>query len=135
MQMRWHTGDSTRKNLATFGHEFLQEIRILVVDCFNRDVDAAARHRAIGTTKGRAPFGRFRLHGDLFRLAMEGVFTQKGIVFLLFQSIGRTRALFISRAHVTRDRFAERFSLVSVELLAGTWSAGVNSSPGLSISD
>jgi hypothetical protein len=40
---------------------------------------------------------------------MEGVFFQKRIVFLLFQTIGRPRALFVPARHVARGRFTQSF--------------------------
>ena len=115
MQMRRHTRNAARKNLAAFGNEFLQEIGILVVNCFQRDVDTAARHRAVGATKGGAAFGRFWLHGDLLRFAVKSVSAQKWIVFLLLQSIRGARTFLISRAHIARDRLTQRFGLRAFE--------------------
>ena len=103
MQVRRHAGDAARKNLAAFGHEFLQEIGILIIDCFNGDVDATTRHRAIGTAEGGTAFGCFRLHGGLLGLAMERVLPQEPIVFFLFQTIWRLRTFLVSLAHVTRN--------------------------------
>jgi len=45
------------------GHELLEEIGILVIDRFSGDIDAAARHRAVGTAESGTAFGGFRLHG------------------------------------------------------------------------
>jgi hypothetical protein len=115
MQVRRHAGDATWKNFAAFGHELFQEIGIFVINRFNRDVDAAARHGAIGATKSGTTFGGFGLHEKLFRLPMERVLSQKGIVFFLFQSIGRARAFFVSLSRVTRNRFAERLCLGAFE--------------------
>ena len=42
---------------------------------------------------------------------METMPLQEWIVFLFLEPIGRTRALLVSRGHVTRWRFAERFRL------------------------
>jgi hypothetical protein len=83
MQMRGHAGHAARKNLAAFGYEFSQEIGILVIDRFDRDIDAAPWHRPIGAAKCGAAFGRFGLHAGLFRFAMQRVFTKKWVVFLL----------------------------------------------------
>src|SRR5205807_5750128 len=44
-------------------------------------------------------------------LAMKRMFFQKRIVFLLFQPVRRAWALLVSRGHVTRNRFAQSFSL------------------------
>ena len=115
MQMRRHTRNAARQNLAAFGNEFLQEIGILVVDCLQRDVDAAARHRAVGATKGGAAFGCFWLHGDLLRFAVKSVSAQKWIVFLLLQSIRGARTFLVSRAHIARDRLTQRFGLGAFE--------------------
>ncbi len=62
MQMRGHAGDAARKNLAAFRDEFFQEIRILVIDRLDRDVDPAARHGAIRASKCGTAFGSFGLH-------------------------------------------------------------------------
>ena len=52
-----------------------------------------------------AVLGCMRLLG----LAMKRVLSQKGIVFLLFQTVRRLRALLVTRRHVTGDRFSESF--------------------------
>ena len=39
MEMRRHSGNATRKNFSAFGYEFFQEIGVLVIDRFDRDVD------------------------------------------------------------------------------------------------
>jgi hypothetical protein len=62
MQVRGHAGDATGKNFAALGDEFFQEIRILVIDSLNGDVDPAARHGAIRAAKSRTAFGGFRAH-------------------------------------------------------------------------
>ena len=51
MEMGWHPGDPTWENLATFSHELLQKIRVLIIDRFNGDVDAPTRHGAVGAAK------------------------------------------------------------------------------------
>jgi hypothetical protein len=82
MQMRRHAGHAARKDLAAFGYEFSQEIGILVIDRFDRDIDATPWHRPICAAKCGAAFGGFGLHTDLLRFAMERVFTKKRVVFL-----------------------------------------------------
>src|SRR5215471_17210194 len=62
MEMGRHTGDAAGKNLAALGHEFLQEIGIFVIDRFDRDVDPAPGHRAVGAAKCGTAFGGFGLH-------------------------------------------------------------------------
>jgi hypothetical protein len=42
---------------------------------------------------------------------MERMPLQEGIVFLFLKPIGRARTFLVSRGHVTRRRFAERFRL------------------------
>ena len=115
MQVRRHAGDAARQDFAALGDEFSQEIRIFVVDRLNGDVDAAAGHRAIGASKSGTAFSGFRLHEQLPRLAVEGMLSQKRIVFLLFQPVRRARTFLISGAHVTRSRFAQRLRLGAFE--------------------
>ena len=62
VEMGRHAGDATGKNFAALGHEFFQQIGVLVIDRFNRDVDPAPRHGAVGTAESRSAFGSFRLH-------------------------------------------------------------------------
>jgi len=62
VHVRRHPGDSPRQNFPALGHELFQQIGILVIDCFRRDIDAAARHGAIGASKGGAAFGGLWLH-------------------------------------------------------------------------
>jgi hypothetical protein len=110
-----HASDAARKNFAAFGYEFFQEIRIFVIDRFDRDIDAPARHGAVGAAESGATFGGFRLHRRLLGFAVKSVFSKKRIVFFLLQSVWRARTFFIARAHVTRDRFAERLGLGAFE--------------------
>ena len=98
MQVRGHAGDAAGQNLAAFGHEFFEQIRILVVDRFDRNVDAAARHGAVSATESGTAFGCFRLHGGLFGLAMERMLPQEPIVFFLLQAIGGPRSFLVSAA-------------------------------------
>ena len=62
VHVRRHSSHAARKDLAAFRHKFLQQIGILVIDCFDRDIDAASRHRAVGAAKSGTAFGGFRLH-------------------------------------------------------------------------
>jgi hypothetical protein len=62
VHVRRHARDSPRQNFPALGHELFQQIGILVIDCFRRDIDAAARHGAIGASKGGAAFGGLWLH-------------------------------------------------------------------------
>jgi hypothetical protein len=62
VHMRRHSCNSPRQNFAALGHELFQQIGILVIDCFRRDIDAAARHGAIGASKSGAAFGGLWLH-------------------------------------------------------------------------
>jgi len=57
-----HASHSTGKDFAAFADEFFQEIGVLVIDCFDGDIDPASRHGAIGATECGAAFGRFWLH-------------------------------------------------------------------------
>jgi hypothetical protein len=111
MQMRRHTGDTARKNLAAFGDKFFQHIRVLIIDRFDRDVDSPSRHGAIRPAKGGTTLGSFGLHGWLLRFPMESMPFQEWIVFLFLEAIGRARAFLVSRGHVTRRRLMECFRL------------------------
>src|SRR5436309_1767249 len=46
-----HASDAARKNLAAFTDEFFQEIGILVIDRFERDIDPTPWHGSIGATE------------------------------------------------------------------------------------
>ena len=62
MEMGRHSGDAAGKNFAALGHEFFQEIGILVIDRFDRDVDPAPGHGAIGAAESGTAFGGLGLH-------------------------------------------------------------------------
>ena len=62
VHVRRHACDSPRQNFPALGHELFQQIGIFVIDCFRRDIDAAARHGTIGASKGGAAFGGLWLH-------------------------------------------------------------------------
>jgi len=109
MEMRRHTGDATRKNLAAFGDELLQKIWVFVIDRFDRNINPASRHCPISAAKGGAAFGGLRLH--LFGFAMERVLTQERVVFLFLEPVRRARTFFVPSGHVARDRFPQRFCL------------------------
>src|SRR5437764_11283967 len=51
----------------------------------------------------------------LFGLAMKRVFPQKRIVFLFFEPVRSARTFLVPLAHVTRNRFAERFRFRAFE--------------------
>jgi hypothetical protein len=110
MEMCWHASDPSRQNLAAFGDEFLEQIRILVIDGFGCNIDPAARHNAVCPPEVRSAFGVFRFH-RLFHLPMEGAPAQERIVLLLFQTAGRIRALLVTCTYIARNRFAFRFRL------------------------
>jgi len=115
MEVRRHTGDAAGKNFAALGHEFFQEIGIFVIDRFNRDVDPAPGHGAIGTAKCGTAFGGLGLHWKLLSFAMKRVLSQKRIVFLFLEPVRRTRAFFVPHSHVTRNWLAERFRFGAFE--------------------
>jgi len=106
-----HAGHAPRKNLAAFGDEFFEEIRVLIIDCFYRDIDPAPRHWAIGATKCGTAFWGFWLHRWLFDLAVQRVSPQKWIVFLFLEAVRRARTLFIPGGQVARRRLAQPFRL------------------------
>ena len=110
MEMRRHPSDPSRQNLAAFSHEFLESIRIFVVDGFGGNVDATARHDPVCPSEIRSAFGSFRFH-YLLNLSMKGASAQKRIVFFLLQAAGCIEALFVTRADVTGCWFPFRFRL------------------------
>src|SRR6266446_10306771 len=101
-----HAGHATRKDFAAFADESFQEIGVLVIDCFDGDIDPASRHGAIGATECGTAFWRFWLHRWLLGLAVQSVSSQKWIVFLFLEPIRRARTFFVPRGHVARRRFA-----------------------------
>src|SRR5207244_12268364 len=106
--MRRHAGDAAGENLAALGHEFFQEIGIFVIDRFNRDVDPAPGHGAIGTAKCGTAFGGLGLHWKLLSFVMKRVLSQKRIVFLFLESVRRELVFFILTIYVTRYWFSVR---------------------------
>src|SRR5262245_18077137 len=62
MEMGRHAGDPAGKNFAALGHEFFQEVWILVIDRFVVDVDPAPGHGAVCARKCGTAFGGLRLH-------------------------------------------------------------------------
>src|SRR2546429_3244271 len=95
--------------------EFLQQIRILVIDCFHGDVDPASRHGPIRAAKCGTTFWRFGLHGWLFGLAMQCAPPQKRIVFFLLQPVRRARTFLVTTRHITRRRCPKRLGLRAFE--------------------
>jgi hypothetical protein len=65
MQVSRHAGDAPRQNLSAFGDELAKEIRVLVIQRFNCDIDTTPRHRAIGATEVRSAFSGLRFHGAI----------------------------------------------------------------------
>src|SRR5205085_2707989 len=82
MHVGRHAGHTARQNLAAFSHEFLEEIGILVINRLGGDIDAPARHRAVGAAESGTAFGGLGLHGCLPRLPVERMPLQERIVFL-----------------------------------------------------
>src|SRR5207248_8952145 len=115
VHIRRHAGNATGKNFAALSHEFLQQIRILVIDCFYGDVDPASRHGPIRAAKCGTTFWRFWLHGWLFGLAMQCAPPQKRIVFFLLQPVRRARTFLVTSRHITRRRFPKRLGLRAFE--------------------
>lgn len=107
----WHACHAARKNFAAFSDKFFQEIRIFVIDCFERDIDPTPWHRSIGATERGTALWRFWLHWWLLGFAVQRVSPQKRIVFLFLQAVRGAWTFFISRGHVTRGGFAQSFRL------------------------
>ena len=110
MQMRRHPGDPARQYFSAFSHEFLEQIRILIIDGFRGNIDATARHDPVGSSEIRSAFGIFRFH-YLLHLPMKGASAKKRIVLFLLQAAGCIKAFFVTCGHVTRYRFTFRFRL------------------------
>ena len=102
----WHACHAARKNLAAFSDKFFQEIRIFVIDRFERNINPTPWHWSIGATERGTAFWRFWLHWWLLGFAVQRVSPQKRIVFLFLQAVRRARTFFISCRHVTRGGFA-----------------------------
>ena len=115
VQMGRHASDAAGKNFTALGDEFLEQIGIFIIDGFEGDVDAAARHGAVGAPKSGTTFGGLGLHWGLFSFAMESMSSQERIVFFLLETIGRTRAFLVSRGHIARNWFAQSFRLGALE--------------------
>src|SRR5215467_4572376 len=62
VHVRRHASDTTRQDFPALGHKFFQQIRILVIDRFRRDIDSTSRHATIGAPESRAAFGGLWLH-------------------------------------------------------------------------
>jgi len=118
-----HAGYPSRKDFSAFSHEFLEQIRIFVVDGLSRDIDSAAWHDAVCPPEVRSAFGVFRFH-RLLDLPMQRAAAQERIVFLFLQAAGRVGAFFVTRADVTGDRFTFRFRLCALESNYVPWHDG-----------
>jgi hypothetical protein len=110
MEMRRHSGHAAGQDLSTFSDKFLQQIWILVIDGLSGNIDPATRHNSVGPSEIGSAFGGFGFH-YLFHLPMKRTAFQERIVFFLFQSTWRVKALFVTRGDITRSRFAFRFRL------------------------
>ena len=110
MKMGRHPGHSSRQDFAAFGDEFLEQVRVFVIDGFCGNIDATARHDPVGSSEIRSAFGIFRFH-YLLHLPMKGASAKKRIVLFLLQAAGCIKAFFVTCGHVTRYRFTFRFRL------------------------
>jgi hypothetical protein len=108
MEMRRHSSHAAGQDFAALGDKFFQQIWILVVDGLGGDINPAARHNPIGSPEVGSAFSCFGFH-YLFHLPMKSAALQERIVFLLFQTTWRVKALFVTRGDITRSRFAFRF--------------------------
>ena len=100
MESSGHTCDATWKDLPAFGDEALEQIRVLVIDRLDVDIDSAARHRAVGAAEVGTALWSFGLHGVLFDFAVKRVSVEIGVVFFLFETSRSARAFFIARCDV-----------------------------------
>lgn len=115
MVVRGHASEAAGNNFAVFGHEFLQEIRILPVDRFERNVHAAAGHDSVGATKRGTAGWSLGLHinlGDaLLGFPVNGPTAQEGVVFHLLKAVRCVWALFVAGRDIAGDGFAFRAGL------------------------
>ena len=88
MKMRRHAGDAARKNLATLGDKFLQEIRVLVIDRLHGDIDSTPRHGTISAAKCRTAFWSFRLHTVYLVSRCSVRFRKNGLYFFFSKRFG-----------------------------------------------
>ena len=114
MKVRRHTGDASRQNFATLRHEFLEQVRIFIVDGFCGNIDPTARHDPVGPSEIRSAFGIFRFH-CLLHLPMKGASTQEGIVLFFLEPAWRIWTFLVTRADVTGGWFAFRLRLRALE--------------------
>src|SRR6266403_3149879 len=57
-----HAGHATGKNFAALAYEFFQQIGVLVIECFQSNIDPAPWHRTIGAAERGTALWRFWLH-------------------------------------------------------------------------
>jgi hypothetical protein len=107
MKMCWHTGDPSRQNFTAFSHEFLEQIRVFIVDSLCGYVDSTPRHNPICPSKIRSAFGVLGFH-DLLHLAMQGASAEERIVLFFLQPAWCVGAFFVASTNVTRNRLACR---------------------------
>ena len=110
-----HAGDPAGKDFSALRDEALEEVGVFVIDRFEVEVHAAARHRAVGFAEIGPAVRSFRLHGVLFDFAVERVALEEGVVFLLLQAVRRLRALFVACGDVPRSGFPLGFRLGAFE--------------------
>src|SRR5438034_5292018 len=72
-----HASDAARKNLAAFTDEFFQEIGILVIDRFERDIDPTPWHGWIAATEGGTAQQRYIGIGYLIASVAQGTAVQR----------------------------------------------------------
>ena len=118
MESGGHACDATWKDLPAFGDEALEQIRVLVVDRLDVDIDSAARHRAVGAAEVGTALWSFGLHGVLFDFAVKRVSVEIGVVFFLFETSRSARAFFIARCDVAGWGFTlgSRFSALQCDV-------------------
>lgn len=115
------SSETARKNLATLGSEFLEEVRILEVNSIDGDVETTTRHHAVGAAEiGAALWCLGNTHGSislrvlrngLFGLAVEGVSAKIRVVLLLLKTAWGIEAFLVAGRCVAGYRlsFGNRF--------------------------
>jgi hypothetical protein len=102
MKVSRHPGHTPWKNLAALRNKFFQKVRILIIDCFGRDINPATWHNSICAAKIGSAFGVFRFHGDYFTSRCKVWRRRKGLYFFFSKRPG-VFGLFLFRVLTYRE--------------------------------
>src|SRR6266404_4369501 len=88
MKVSRHPSHPPWKNLAALRNKFFQKVRILIIDCFGRDINPATWHDSICAAKIGPAYGVFRFHGDYFTSRCKVWRRRKGLYFFFSKRPG-----------------------------------------------